>query len=94
MSPTKPRPALIEQHHIGRDIFYTTPLFWDCACEEGYIRTCLEESCLVCGVSVLDAPDARVDEVLYHSGELNERLVSVLEMLTDRVCPDLISIPF
>ena len=94
MSPSKPRLVLIEQHNIGRDIFYTTPLFWDCECEERYIRTCLEEDCPVCKVTQEESPDARVDEVLCRSTELNDKLIAALEMICDRVCPDLVSIPF
>jgi len=91
---TKPRLVLVEQHNIGRDTFFTTPLFWDCECEEGYIRTCLEEGCPLCGVTREDSPDARVDEVLSRSTELNDKLIAALEVICDRVCPDLVSIPF
>jgi hypothetical protein len=94
MSPSKPRMVLIEQHNIGRNTFYTTPLFWDCECEEDYIHTCLEEDCPVCKVTQEESPDARVDEVLCRSTELNDKLIAVLEMICDRVCPELVSIPF
>lgn len=94
MSPSKPRLVLIEQHNIGRDIFYTTPLFWDCECEEGYIHSCLEEDCLACKVTQEESPDARVDEVLSCSTKLNDKLVAALEMICDHVCPELVSIPF
>ena len=94
MSPSKPPLVHIEQHNIGRDIFYTTPLFWDCECEEGYTRTCLEENCPVCKVTQEESPNARVDEVLSYSTELNNTLVAALEMICDRVCPELVSIPF
>ncbi len=90
----KSRLVLIEQHNIGCDIFYTTPLFWDCACERDFIRTCLEEDCPVCKVTQEESPDARVDEVLCRSTELNDKLVAVLEMICDIVCPDLVPIPF
>lgn len=91
---TKSRLVLIEQHNIGRDTFFTTPLFWDCECEEGYIRTCLEEDCPLCGVIREASPDARVDEVLSRSSELNAKLIAALEVICDRLCPDLVSIPF
>jgi len=94
MSPSKSRLVLIEQHNIGRNIFYTTPLFWDYECEEDYIRTCLEEDCPACKVKQEESPDARVDEALLHSSELNDKLIAVLEMICDRVCPNLVSIPF
>ena len=94
MCPPKPKLVLIEQHNIGRDKFYTTPLFWDCECERDYIRTCLEEDCPVCGVTQEESPNARVDEVLRHSAELNKQLIAALEMVCDYVCPDLVPIPF
>lgn len=94
MNRAKPRLVLVEQHNIGRDTFFTTPLFWDCECEEGYIRACLEEDCPLCGVTREDSPDARVDEVLSRSTELNDKLIAALEMICDRVCPDLVPIPF
>ena len=94
MCPSKPKLVLIEQHNIGRDKFYTTPLFWDCECESDYIRTCLEEDCPVCGVTQEESPNARVDEVLCRSGALNSKLIAVLEMICETVCPDLVPIPF
>ena len=94
MSPSKPRLVLIEQHNIGRNIFYTTPLFWDCECEVGYIHSCLEENCPVCKAAQEESSDARVDEVLSCSTELNSKLIAALEMICDRVCPELVSIPF
>ena len=94
MIPSKHRLVLIEQHNIGRDIFYTTPLFWDCECEEGYIHSCIEDDCPVCKVTQEESPNARVDEVLSYSTELNNKLVAALEMICDHVCPELVSIPF
>ena len=85
MNQSKPRLVLIEKHNIGRDTFYTTPLFWDCECEEDYIRTCLEEDCPACKVTQKESPDARVDEVLFHSTELNDKLIAALEMICARV---------
>ena len=94
LCPSKPRLVLIEQHNIGRDKFYTTPLFWDCECERDYIHSCLEEDCPVCGVTQEEAPDARVDEVLCCSSTLNSKLIAALEIICERVCPELVSIPF
>ena len=94
MIPSKPKLVLIEQHNSGRDIFYTTPLFWDCECEEDYIRAFLDEDCPVCKVTQAESPNARVDEVLSCSSTLNNKLIAALEMICDRVCPELVSIPF
>ena len=94
MIPSKHRLVLIEQHNIGRDIFYTTPLFWDFECEEGYIHSCIEDDCPVCKVTQEESPNARVDEVLCYSSTLNNKLIVALEMICDHVCPELVSIPF
>ena len=55
--------ALI-QGHSGH---YTTPLFWDCRCEEDYIHPASHESCTACNTRREEAPDARVDEVFRHA---------------------------
>lgn len=87
--------TLIEDHSG----FYTTPLFWDCACEEFYIRPASEEYCPVCNTRREDAPDARVNEVLCHAYEFNLpfELVRVLESAAKQVNPELaelVGIPF
>ncbi len=94
MCPSKTRLVLLEQHGIGADKFYTTPLFWDCECEEDYIHTCLEEACPVCKATQEESPNARVDEVFRYSRELNDKLIAALEVICDSVCPDLVPIPF
>ena len=88
--------ALVEQHNLGRDIFFTTPLFWDCECEREYIHSCTEQVCLVCKAEHEDAPDALVDEVFKCSTDLDRRLVDALTAICEVVCPDLImiDIPF
>ena len=87
--------VLIERHNAGRfDAFYTTPLFWDCECEENYIHSCTEETCPACGTTREEAPDARVNEVIGHSTGLNSALVAALEFVCGEVCPDLVPIPF
>ena len=86
--------SLIEVYNIGRDTFYTTSLFWDCECEDDYIRPAFRNECPLCGSSREDQPDARVDEILNHSINLPYDLVQVVEMLADKVCPHLNAIPF
>jgi hypothetical protein len=86
--------SLIEAHNIGRDIFYTTSLFWDCECEECFIHPAYQDLCLMCGVYREDKPDARVDEVLSHAYYLPKDLAQVVEVLADKVCPHLNAIPF
>lgn len=58
---------LIELHDLGRDTFYTTPLFWDCECEDDFIHSVSENDCLHCGSQREHQPDARVDEVLRYA---------------------------
>ena len=87
--------VLIERHNVGRlDMFYTTPLFWDCECEENYIHSFTEENCPACGATCEEAPDARVHEVIGHSIGLNSTLVAALEVVCGEVCPNLAPIPF
>jgi hypothetical protein len=86
--------SLIEAHNIGRDTFYTTSLFWDCECEEMYIHPAFQDECILCGTRREDQPDARVDEVLKYSPHLPNELAQVVEVLADKICPHLNSIPF
>ena len=48
---------------IGR-VVATTPLFWDCECEDGHIRPRTFANCSRCGAKQDSQPDARVNEVL------------------------------
>jgi hypothetical protein len=73
---------------------YTTPLFWNCECEEYYIHSLLEEACPVCKATRDESPDARVDEVFRYSSGLNKKLVAALETICDAVYPDVVPIPF
>jgi len=86
--------SLIEAHNIGRDIFYTTALFWDCECEEKFIHPAFQDECLLCGSCCEDQPNACVDDVLKHSINLPYDLVQVVEVLADKICPHLNTIPF
>lgn len=86
--------SLIEKHNIGRDAFYTTSLFWDCECEENFIHPVIQVECFLCKTRRDDQPNARVDEVLNHSSWLPHDLVQVVEVLADKICPHLNTIPF
>ena len=48
---------------MGR-VVATTPLFWDCECEDGHIRPHTFLNCSHCGAKQDSQPDARVNEVL------------------------------
>lgn len=54
----------------------TTPLYWDCECEEDYIHPKTESKCPVCGHFAEEQPDSRKVEVLAMlSDQLAERLI-------------------
>jgi hypothetical protein len=87
--------TLIEAHGG----FYTTPLFWDCECEEDYIHPATQEVCLACNTRREDAPDARVDEVFRYAYEfrLPTELVNAVAAAAEAVDPVLtegMPIPF
>jgi hypothetical protein len=42
----------------------TTPEYWDCECEQGYIRPKTESKCAACGTLQEDQPDSIIREVL------------------------------
>ena len=85
---------LIERHDLGRDTFYTTPLFWDCECEDDFIHSVSENDCLRCGSQREHQPDARVDEVLRYATGLPLDLVQIVENLAEQFAPELTAIPF
>jgi hypothetical protein len=42
----------------------TTPLFWDCNCDDNYIRPTGAVDCLFCGAQRDESPDSRLNEVI------------------------------
>ncbi len=64
-----------EYHGMGTisqdQAIITTPLFWDCECDDRYIHPRTQSSCALCGASIIDAPDARVNEVIKYSVKCN-----------------------
>lgn len=49
------------------DPIITTPLFWDCNCEDEFIRSAEEDQCYACGATRENSPDSRIEEViLFH----------------------------
>lgn len=42
----------------------TTPKYWNCECEDHYIKPAVMNSCTVCGALREYQPDSRVDEVI------------------------------
>jgi hypothetical protein len=83
---------LIEAHDLGRSVFYTTPLFWDC--EQDYIHPASQEACPACGAVREDQPDARVDEVLRRGSRWPLELGELLAALAEQAAPGLRVIPF
>ena len=92
--------VLIEPHaDQAAGMFYTTPLFWDCNCEEEYIHPATQEVCLACNTHREDGPDARVDEIFRHAYEFNlpPDLVNTVAAAAEAVDPALtegLPIPF
>ena len=46
------------------EVFATTPLYWDCECEQDYIRASSLSVCAVCGAYAEDSADSRINEVI------------------------------
>jgi hypothetical protein len=42
----------------------TTPLYWDCECDDNYIHARDVSHCTVCGSNSQEQPDSRINEVL------------------------------
>jgi len=86
---------LIEAH-AG---FHTTPLFWDCECEQEYIHPAFVESCPACGANRAEQPDSRLEEIFRHAYDfrLPPVLVDTLIAAAESVDPSLAAlaaIPF
>jgi hypothetical protein len=92
--------TLIDPHpDLIAGTFYTTPLFWDCNCEEEYIHPATDEACPACNTRREDAPDARVEEIFRYTYafHLPPVLVNTLAAAAEAVAPALtagIAIPF
>ena len=52
----------------------TTDLYWECACDEGYIHEKSQAHCSQCKCDRHDCPDARRDEVCAAIGITEEKL--------------------
>ena len=77
------RKLLIVEIRDARPGGFTTPLYWSCECEEGYIHPATQADCLACGVLQDEAPDARVDEVLRQARSLGLERQTVIEFLRE-----------
>ena len=42
----------------------TTPLYWDCECEHGFIHSHKQVKCDICGARRDEQPDSRINEVI------------------------------
>ena len=75
---------IIEKHNSPEapgGVFYTTPLFWDCECQEQYIHPVSHNQCWICGTHRDDAPESRLNEVLSHEYLRDYSTVQMLENL-------------
>ncbi len=50
------------EEHDGTHL--TTPDFWECACDTAYLQPRSRTSCVLCGATSAEWPDAALDEVL------------------------------
>jgi len=90
---------LLEKHEDKGGAFYTTPLFWDCDCEENYIHPASEAVCFACNTRRENACDARMSEIFLHAFafSLPSALVNTLAAAAEEVDPNLtasLAIPF
>jgi len=88
---------LIESHagKTPAERFLTTPLFWDCECQAGYIHPAVEAECSVCEAQRDESPDSRVDEINRHRDELPLGLVALVNLLMEvnDVCNPALPVP-
>ena len=42
----------------------TTPFFWDCECETGYMHPATEDKCIFCDATRENSPDSHLNEVI------------------------------
>ena len=83
--------------HVGETpatTFATTPIFWNCACYEGYIRPASEAECYACLAKRDQSPDSRVDEIRRHSDELPFELVALVNAAAETIDLEIACIPF
>ena len=73
---------------------WTTPLFWDCECEDDYIHSASEPICYRCQTEREESPDARALEVLKYEDLLPEALVLLVQSAFEIKNPEYDSIPF
>lgn len=59
---------IIHQHGNGE--IFTTPLFWICNCESGFLQLAAVEQCPHCKALAEESADADISLVLKHAGEL------------------------
>jgi hypothetical protein len=62
---------IVEQHSDTKGAFLTTPLFWDCNCDDAYIHPRTHKVCGICGETRAESPDARVREIITYSIKWN-----------------------
>ena len=62
----------------------TTPLFWDCECNDNYVHHYTEQACSSCGCERNESPDSRlneigIDDILHpHTPERNAHILQKL----------------
>ena len=91
------KPSALIEVHVGKtpsETFVTSPVFWNCECNEGYIHPASERVCYACMAQRDESPDSRIDEINRHSDELPFELVALVNAVMETVHPETASIPF
>ena len=91
------KPSALIEVHVGKspsETFVTTPVFWNCECNKGYIHPASETECYACMAQRDDSPDSRIDEINRHSDELPFELVALVNAVMETVHPETAPIPF
>lgn len=81
MDMTQHAGEIVTYHADSHGGFYTTSLFWVCSRDEYYIHPFTQPDCPACGNCLVDAPKARINEVLRNAYEwrLDKNLIHQLE---------------
>ena len=65
------------------DYFITTDLFWDCDCEQRYIRPADMPTCENCGADQDECPPSRINEIWYFGIHVDWMEPAVLNTLEE-----------
>ncbi len=68
----------LDSRHLHDDIpLLLVENFWDCECEENYIHEDCVCKCEICGLTEVEAPDSRLNEVCNFLDKLGKKVTKV-----------------